>query len=155
MNVTWQLRWSASTKTQGGGGGLGWKAENWAPVSVSQRQPSPQHHLLPFGGAKELTSWKQHGRVLCAMKSSQVSAVLIVNTRINTVFWEVIWILAELVFINSQTTNNLGGFKYRRGTKQPPLIPGAAASRIQSNRIFWNLLVKALIQETLKVIIYK
>lgn len=45
-------------------------------------------HLLPFGGAKELTSWKQHGRVLCAMKSSQASAVLIVNTRINTVFFE-------------------------------------------------------------------
>ncbi len=39
---------------------LGWKIET---VSVSHRQPSPQHYLLPFADVERQRSWKRRGGV--------------------------------------------------------------------------------------------
>lgn len=66
---------------------LGWKIENGEAVSVSQRLPSPRHHLLPFADVEVLKSWKQRGGVFSLWSRQQRSAFshqhLSTNIQIN------------------------------------------------------------------------
>lgn len=59
-------------------------------VSVSQRQPSPRHHLLPFADVKACGAEESEAAlwVILPMKSSQLST----NTQINVKKMFFLWV---------------------------------------------------------------